>query len=268
MKSVAAALLLALPLTCVAQEIPDHPALRDKFYLGAGVYLSDARTELQLNSTRLGVGTNIDFERALGFEESKGVPSFFGRWRVGERWRVEAEYFELNRTGERGIEREIRWGDAVYPVNANVSSRFDFYDLRLSAGYSFFKTKDKELGAGVGVHVARYRVALTGTVLGNVVADEAEEATAPLPVVSLYGQFALTDRWAVGARFDRFKLRYDKYEGSLSSLNTDLLYQPFKHVGFGAGYRLLQIHGVVNDSHRLEFRQTFQGPILYLTASF
>jgi hypothetical protein len=263
------ALLLALPLNASAQEPPpDHPALRDKFYLGAGVYLPRTRTEAQLNSSRLGIGTNIDFERALGFEDSKPVPALFGRWRLSDRWRLEAEYFELNRAGQRGIEREIRWGDTVFPISADVASTFDFSDLRVSVGYSFFRTTDKELGVGVGVHAASYRIALTGTVLGNVVASEAEDVIAPLPVVSVYGQFALTDAWAVSARFDRFKLSFDKYEGSLTSLNLDMLYQPFKHIGFGAGWRLLDIHGKVEDSRTIEFRQSFQGPVLYLTASF
>src|SRR5262245_41295021 len=171
MNRAAAALCLALPLGALAQEPPpDHPALRDRFYLGAGVYMPRTRTEAQLNSTRLGIGTNIDFERALGFEDSKPVPAVFARWRLSNRWRLEAEYFELNRTGQRSLDREIRWGDSVYPLNADVSSSFDFSDLRVSVGYSFFRTIDKELGVGVGLHAARYRISLTGTVLGHVVA--------------------------------------------------------------------------------------------------
>jgi len=83
----------ALPALAQSPDVPDHPALRDKFYLGAGVFLPKTSTSAQLNSSTLGIGTNIDFERTLGFEDSKSVPAFFGRWRFGERWRLEAEYF-------------------------------------------------------------------------------------------------------------------------------------------------------------------------------
>jgi hypothetical protein len=125
------------------------------------------------------------------------------RWRTGNRWRIEAEYFQMNRTGNKTIDRTINWGDQTFPVNSTVSSKFDFSDLRLSAGYSFFRTKDKEVGVGLGAHVAKYDASLSGSFNGAPLAGESEKITAPLPVLSFYGQFALTDRWAVAGRMDR-----------------------------------------------------------------
>ena len=81
----------------------------------------------------------------------------------------------------------------------------DFSDLRLSAGFSFFRTADKELGAALGLHVAAFEVALDAPLVGA----ESQDVTAPLPVLSAYGQFALTERWAVGSRLDRFSLSYE-----------------------------------------------------------
>src|SRR5689334_5866072 len=93
-----AALSAAAPAS--ADEIPSHPALRDRIWLGAGAFFPQTTTSAQLDSTRSGVGTNIDFEDALGMQRAKTVPTFFGRWRLGERWRVEAEYFKLDRSGD------------------------------------------------------------------------------------------------------------------------------------------------------------------------
>jgi hypothetical protein len=198
-------------------------------------------------------------------DSSKSVPAAFARWRLGERWRVEAEYFRLNRSGERVVDREIRWGENTYPVNANIASKFDFFDLRVSAGYSFFRTRDKELGAGLGLHVAGYDVGLTSNAIGS----EEQDITAPLPVLSLYAQFALTARWALSARIDRFSLSYQNYDGSLSALGIDVTYQPFRHVGFGAGYRSLFIDLEAEKSARhLKVDQSFQGPLLFVTLSF
>jgi hypothetical protein len=256
------ALLLAAP--AVAQ-VPDHPALRDRFYFGAGVFFPQTTTQAQLDSNRLGVGTNIDFEQSLDMARSKTVPSFFGRWRFGERWRLDAEYFELNRTGERTTDRDIQWGELVIPAGSGVTSQFDFSDLRVSVGYAFFRAPDKELGVGLGLHLASYDVRLSTRTQGS----DGEDVLAPLPVLSIYGQFALTDRWAVGSRLDRFSLSYDKYDGSLTSLGLDLTYQPFRHVGFGAGYRGLFIRmDAEGDQATLRFRQTFEGPLLFLNASF
>ena len=198
-------------------------------------------------------------------ERSKTVPSFFGRWRIGERWRIDAEYFALNRSSERTIDREIQWGDQTFPVNAQVAAKFNFSDLRVSAGYSFFRTADKEFGVGLGLHIASYDMRLSSATAGG----EGEDVLAPLPVLSLYAQVALTERWAIGGRLDRFSLSYDKYDGSLTSLGLDLVYQPFRHFGIGAGYRGLFIRmDVEGDRNTLRLRQTFEGPLLFVNGSF
>jgi opacity protein-like surface antigen len=135
-------------------DIPDHPALSAKWYFGAGVFIAKTTTQASLSSSTLGVGAIIDFEDTFGMDEEKTVPGFMARWRINQRWRVEAEYFEFNRSQTRATNREVQWGDLVFPINTQVSSDFDFSDLRVSVNYSFFRTKDKEVGAGLGLHVA------------------------------------------------------------------------------------------------------------------
>lgn len=262
---------LSIALTSIAaaasaqEPIPDHAALRDRFYFTLGAFFPRTTTSAQLDSSRLGVGASIDFENALDMQSAKTVPLASGRMRFGERWRVEAEWFELNRNGDKQIDRNIQWGDVVFPVNTRVLSKFDFSDLRISGGYSFFRTKDKELGVGFGFHVAAYDVSLSSNATGG----ESQNVTAPLPVGSIYGQFALTERWAVSGRMDRFSLSYGKFDGSLTALGLDLMYQPFRNVGFGLGSRSLYISMDAQQNDRtLKFRQTFQGPVLYMNASF
>jgi hypothetical protein len=246
-------------------DIPNHPALYAKWYFGAGVFVPKTATTAQLTSSTLGVGTVIDVEDSLGMDDEKTVPGFMARWRINHRWRVEAEYFEFNRDGTRGANREIQWGDQIFPINTQVSSKFDFSDLRVSVGYSFFRTKDKEIGAGLGLHVASYDASLSAAAVGS----QSEDVLAPLPVFTIYGQFALTDRWAVGARLDRLSLDYEKYEGSIGSLGLDLMYQPFRNFGLGIGYRATVFDLTVSEETRdLKVRQDFAGPIFFLTANF
>jgi hypothetical protein len=265
MRTLTAIVLAGMSAQALAQEIPSHPALQDRFYFGAGAFFPKTSTQAQLTSNRLGVGATIDFEQSLDMENSKTVPSLFGRWRIGERWRIDAEYFELNRSAERVVDRQIEWGDQVFPASTSVQSTFNFSDLRVSAGYSFFRRRDKELGVGLGLHLASYDVSLSTPSSGS----EGEDVLAPLPVLSIYGQFALTDQWAVGSRLDRFSLSYDKYDGSITSLGLDVLYQPWRHVGIGAGYRGLFIRmQATGERLTLNMRQSFEGPFVYLNASF
>lgn len=267
LRAALTAVALAAPTLAGAAEgtLPEHPALVDRFYFGAGVFFPQTTTSAQLQNSRTGVGANVDFENALGMATDKSVPMAMARWRVGERWRVEAEYFQLNRSASKVIDRDIQFGDTVYPVNASVSSTFNFSDFRVSGGYSFFKRPDKEVGVAAGLHIAQYDVSLSA----NGSANESSAITAPLPVLSVYSQFALTERWALAARMDRFSLRYDQFDGSITGLALDIMYQPFRHVGFGLGTRSLYIDASADDGRRTaSFRQTFQGPLLFMNVSF
>jgi hypothetical protein len=260
-----ATLALCAPLAHAQDAVPEHPALKDKFYFGAGAFFPKTSTSAQLDSTNLGAGANIDFERALGMTTQKTVPDAFFRWRFTERWRLEAEYFELNRSGDKVLEQSITWNGQTFTAGTEVLSKFNFSDIRTSVGYSFFKTKDKELGVGFGFHVASYDVGLQAASVG----DQAKKVLAPLPVLSAYGQFALTDEWAVGGRLDRFTMSYDKYDGNVTSIGIDVAYQPFRHVGFGLAYRsLFIILKATGPDFSAQFNQTFQGPLLYMNASF
>ena len=245
--------------------VPIHPALNDRYYLALGAFFPKTTTQAQLRSNTTGAGVTVDFESQFDMDRSNTVPTFYGRWRINHRWRIEADYFELNRTSDRVIDRQIEWGDQVFPINTTVSSKFNFSDFRVSAGYSFFRTADKEVGVGLGLHLASYDVRLSTPTGGG----DGEDVLAPLPVLSLYAQFALTDRWALGTRLDRFSLSYDKFDGGLTSLGIDVLYQPFRHFGFGASYRGLFIRAEIEgDRATAAFRQAFEGPMLYVNASW
>ena len=264
--AILAALLAASAATAAAEGlVPEHPALVDRFYFGAGAFFPQTATSAQLQNSTTGVGASIDFENALGMATDKSVPIALARWRLGERWRVEAEYFQLNRSAHKSIDRDIQWGDTTYPVNTQVDSSFNFSDLRVSAGYSFFRRPDKEVGVAFGLHIAQYDVSLSA----NGSATESSAVTAPLPVLSVYSQFALTERWALAARMDRFVLKYDTFGGSISAVGLDVMYQPFRHVGFGLGTRALYIDASAEDGRRTaKFRQSFQGPLVFMNVSF
>src|SRR5262252_3583689 len=216
-----------------AQEGPtSNPALNDPFWIAAGVFYPKTTTTARLDSSRLGVGTSVDFEQALGLKDQETVPDIAARWRFAEHWRVEVEYFDFNRNGDRTLDRQIQWGDQVFQVNAQVHSKFDFSDTRISVGWSFYKTPDKELGVGLGFHMADYNASISTANLGA----NNGKVLAPLPVLSVYGQFALNNQWAVSTRLDRFSLKYGDYDGNITALGMDLNYQPFRYVGFGLAY--------------------------------
>ena len=218
-----------------ADDIPWglNPALNDSIFFGLGtLYASKTSTTAQLNSTKLGVGTSIDFRNTLGMDDTAWGPDAEFRWRMSERWRLELNYFWITQSGSKTLDQEIQWGDVVYPLNAQVNTKLNFSDFRTSVGYSFYKTSDKELGVGFGLHWLWWQTDLSSQGQGS----QGTHLLAPLPVVSLYGGFALNDQWSVTARIDEFSLTYEQYHGGITVMGLNVLYQPFRHLGFGIGY--------------------------------
>lgn len=245
--------------------IPNHSALTQKFWLGAGVFLSSSTTEARLNSDT-GIGTSLNFEDALGLDETQVSPQGLFRWRVSDRWRIELEYFQVDRSHTRTTTQDIDWGNLpTIPSGTDVTSKFNVSVTRVSAGYSFFKTQDKEVGVALGFHLTDIDAALS-TSGGS---SEGGAVLAPLPVLSMYGQVALTDAWALEGRLDAFRLEYDPYKGNVFSMGVDALYQPWDHFGFGFGWRMLHFALSANGSDwEGEVSSDFQGPIAFVTVSF
>lgn len=244
--------------------IPEHPALSDRFTFMLGGYYPDTVTEARLDPNS-GAGAIIDFEEAFGLDSQKLVLEGAFRWRFAERWRLEANYFSLNRTATRVLEREIDWGDETFLIGESVDTRFKISDLRTAVGYSFFRRQDKELGIGLGLHASKFLASLEGS--GG--AAEATDVTAPLPVINFYATTAFTDAWAMSTRLDWLSMSYEDFSGDVRYVALDFLYQPFESVGFGFGYHglLYNLEMDSNDWHG-SVKQQLHGLAAFMSVSF
>jgi hypothetical protein len=263
--SVLVASLTAATARAQTEGVPSHPALTDKFSFELGGYYSRSSTQASLGPSTGGVGVIVDFEETLGLEDRNlsAIGGFL--WRITDRWRLEVDYFSLNRDASRTLAADVAWGDQTFTAGSTVNSKYDFSDIRVSGGYSFFKRRDKELGVGAGLHVAGIKTSLQSSGIGA----EATDVTAPLPVLNLYGMFALTNEWAVRFRLDWLSLNYDAYSGDLRSTAIDVLYRPFRNVGFGLGLRTFVLDVEIDDTDwRGRARTTYTGPTAFMTVSF
>jgi hypothetical protein len=242
-----------------------HRLLNDRFRLSLGGFYAESTTEARLSTASGGVGADVNFEDMLGLDERKLIGEAALYWRFGERWRLDLNYFSLNRGATRTLDTQIDWGGNTYPIGTVVTSSYRVSDLRAAVGYSFFKRPDKELGVGVGLHRTAFETSLDSTNVGA----RSQSVTAPLPILVLYGNFALTDTWAMSLRSDWLSLSYDKYSGSVRSSAIDFVYQPFKHWAFGFGVHNLTIRlDVNNPDSALQTRVVFQGPAAFLSFSY
>ena len=64
-------------------------------------------------------------------------------------------------------------------------------------------------------------------------------------------------------------LSYGDWDGSLFFVSAVLEYWPWKNVGFGAGYRYVDVDVDYDPGHKKEtYDFTLPGPVLYVTAGF
>ena len=258
-------LLLAAGASAKDDVVPEHPMMSDRFFVGVGVAWVQSNVTANLNTGRIGLGTIIDFEDDVGLKKTNALGMFDFRMHLSERWVLDAEYFSLNRDGEKEISHTIDWGNLNIPLNAAVHGSFNMRDTRVSVGYAFFRRKDKEIGFGVGAHVMSLDAALSTRNLGS----EGASQSAPLPVLTMYAQVALTNRWLLRVRVDRLSLDTGEVDGSIFSSGTDFVYQPWRHFGLGLGYRDINMQ-VSSTSERwrgkAQIRHT--GPYLFVSSTF
>jgi hypothetical protein len=266
--SIAAAALglLLTDAACAEDDAPpDHPMMSDRYFIGAGVVYAESNVTANLNTGRIGLGTFIDFEDDVGLDENNLIGLLLFRMRLSERWRLEAEYFSLDRDNEKQVSRTIDWGDLSIPINAAAKGTFNLEDARVSVGYSFFQRKDKEIGVGLGAHVMSLEAEFSTRNFGSERASE----TAPLPVLTFYARMALTDRWLLSVRVDRLSLDTGDIDGSIFSSGTDFVYQPWRHFNVGIGYRDINME-VTSTSEdwrgKAQVRQS--GPMLFVSSTF
>jgi hypothetical protein len=250
--------------------------LNQRMWLHLGAFRPHIDSVFQIDSARSAalLGTRIHGESDLGWADSDTVGSLLLGARLRDRWRVEFEYFQLDRSADSPMRgRDITVGETSFSLAAQLSSEFASRVYRLTAGYSFLRLPRAEAGAALGLHVTDFSIALEGTGMVDGVTvlrrREQRKELLPLPTAGLYGSWAFADDWVVQARFDWFSLTYDGYEGTLWNVQANLLYRLWPNVAVGFGYRLNDYELKADrSSWRGQVDYRFHGPQILLEAGF
>jgi opacity protein-like surface antigen len=266
-------LLISLPLHAQETAQAIHPKLEKRFLFDLGVYQPALNTSVRVDGSG-GRGTEITLEDDLAFQERPTTPFALMTLRLGERWRIEAEYIPLDRESTSTLSRTITIGDTTYPASTTIDSSFGTDTYRLGFGYAFIKNPSSEMGVSLGVHVTTFDLSINSSA-GNLTSSN--DTLLPLPAIGLYGSYAFAPNWLVTGRADIFALDYDIYSGSMLDLNLAVEYQITENIGAGLGYRYINIDlgvdetltvGSVNRDFSGDFNYRYNGPTLYLSLMF
>lgn len=216
-----------------------------RFGLSLGLQLiAEMNTTLRVDSETLGTGTEIDLEDDFDTDTSTFVGRIDANWRMGKKHELDFSIFDLSREGTRVIDRDIQIGDVVFPVNSRVTNEFDTLIIKLAYRYAFLYRPRWHLGASFGAHTMNWSTKWTA---GTLALEEDFDFTVPLPVLGLFGSYALTPRLYLNASCEVFGLEFEEFDGFLNNTRLSLEHRTFEHLGLGIGLDYFLINASVES---------------------
>jgi hypothetical protein len=234
---------IAASLLLFSQPAMAEDTTWEKFSLDLGYFIANTDTGVRLGS---GLGVSLDMEDLLGLDTTNSAGRVGASWRFTDnrRHRLDFEWFAFRRDGSRTIGEDIHYKDKdgiehTIPADTYVESFFDFDIYQLAYSYSFFQDDRIDLAGSLGLYVMPIDFGLSATGLFNV--GGSESFTAPLPVLGLRVDFAITPKWYFRSGLQVFYLEIGEFAGSIINTNVAIEYLPWKHFGFGLGFDALNV---------------------------
>ncbi len=244
-------IILCMMASQIAQADQHQKSTDDNsFTIKVGqIYFSSIDSSFLADSDGGALSTNIDFDRDLDMEDSKDSLLLEGIYRFNARHRMDFSYYEINRSGERQIGREITFGDETFAANSTVDSEFNFQTLIFTYSYLFHQHDEIDVGITAGLHINEAELKLE-TEIGNI--NESAKQTTPLPVVGVLFNYNLTPNWDINYQTRVFLLEYGDFKGNLTDTKLTFDYNVNQQLGleFGINRRASELE--VEDSDGLK----------------
>lgn len=245
------------------------------------MYASAFNTVASLDSD-LGIGTSVRLEDEIDMDDNTDSFRADLYWRIGRRHRIDLGWFDLERSGTRTIDRDIRWGELEFEVGASVTAELQTEVIPLRYTYNILAGEDHELGLGLGVYGMMLRARMQGQVSagtgGGASLEDSEtfRSPVPLPVFSLQGGWAFADRFRAVGLLQYFYIdletnigQLDEVEGSIIDASLGVEYDATDNVCVGTSVNWFRFDAMAREAPlELEVEYAFTGLFLYLGLRF
>lgn len=259
-------LVVATATAQAADEVETHETFSgSKWMLSLGLYYPNVDTYIRVDGPGGNLGTELDFD-TLGLGKNEVLPTLGIIWEANARHSIWANYFELDRSGFTNTAVEIRIGDTVFPLDANINAQFSSKVFATGYGYSFFNDSRKFLGFRIGLNVQDVRF---GVETESGLLAETAEVTAPLPTFGFIGGYRLSEKWHLSGQAGYLGLTVDQYEGAVTDMSLSLDYMLGEHFSLGLAYMYLKVDIKSEDEKWLgKLLYEYYGPSLRLGYQF
>jgi hypothetical protein len=260
------ALLLFLAVPAFAQD------LFPRFSLTAGASAANFETNARIDSEVTGgTGTDIGLERDLGLEDSRTLQRFGVQWQPFRRHELAATHFSAPRSGFAQIDRQIRFGDQTYPVQATVRSELDLDYTSVTYTYWARRTERDGIGISIGAAMLSFDASVVADSNGTAPVSEQVNTDVPVALAGLQGRVALMDRLHLEGNVATLpRVTIEGYSGDALTANARLEYRPLRWLGIGAAYSYFRLNVDVAQTGELHgaLDMTIQGPEGYVRLAF
>jgi hypothetical protein len=224
--------------------------------LNLGAFIPFFNTELRVDSTTQGQGTDLDLEDRLGLDEEITEFRVDGYIRFFDRHRLQLGYYKLSRSAAAQLIPPFQFGDINFD-GVQVFTDTDVNIYEASYMYSFLQNDRLELAGTLGAQTVDIDVSITGN--GGLVTESAS-VVGPLPVIGLDLTYKFTSDLHLTSRVQFFTLEVDEYDGTLVDFRAALEYMFWENFGLGVGYNMFYIDVEVDGSRFLgDVDYKFQG---------
>jgi hypothetical protein len=267
-------IIVVLIVTATAAHAQEWPRLN----LFGGAQIADFGTDIKLDATATIVGSTIDFERDLGFNETAGVAWATGLWRISPRNHVQMFWSSVGRDAvQRHLQRNIQFGDSAFDLNAQVDAFVDTWIIAGSYRFAIVATPIVELGPLIGLGALNLStgIGLSGAVSGpdNGVSGSTDRReasfTAPALLPGAFINLRAHPRLTVRASGAYISADFGDFNGQLvqATAGADVMFTRWLGVGGNYSYQKLSV-GLDKERFDGDVRYAFGGPQIYAVFAF
>jgi outer membrane scaffolding protein for murein synthesis (MipA/OmpV family) len=237
--------------------------MAERFEFRVGAFRDSIDSKVSFAAANGDRGSDIDIEDELSAQGQANVLQVEGIYRIGHFHRVAFSYLELKRDGLRTLSRPISFGGTDYAAGSIIDSQLQTEIAQLTYGYSILRDDQKELGVSAGLQFTGTETQIESPATGSI---EKSNSNTLLPVVGVFGSVHLSAKITVGAKMEFFRTDFDRYEGSVSSVQIYAERALGEAVLLGLAYNYFKVNLESTDEDvlgRISARHT--GPALYLS---
>jgi hypothetical protein len=259
--------LLAVSGLAHAVDADANPMFSNRVILGAGAFWAETDAIIGAEDLDSPLNAEINFNQ-LGLDSAEATPMFYALLRLGNRWRIELDYTNIEKEGSGRI-NSVDVGGISVPITADVTSMLNTQFITTRLGFSFVRNETLELGVSAGISAASIEAAVSGSVagIGSGAGDLDEDV--PLPSLGVYGTLAITDKLSIGGRAGLFSIELGDDSGDLQDFFASIDYFFTKNIGIGAGYKHIDIDvKIKEDSYFQLYNIRQSGPVAYVSVGF